>query len=103
MDIKSLNPSLVNSRANDAVRNQEKPAGGLNNQGSGSAKSTDKVTLTNMSSQAKELEAKAADSKIDQSARIEAIKAAIKDGSYQINAQNIASKLIQTESMFAGA
>jgi negative regulator of flagellin synthesis FlgM len=103
MDIKSLNPSLVNSRGNDAVRNQERNAGGLNNPTSNTAKSADKVTLTNVSSQAKDLEAKAADSKIDQSARIEAIKAAIKDGSYQINAQNIASKLIQTESMLAGA
>lgn len=103
MDIKSLNPSLVNNRLNDAGRNPEKPNAGLNNSSAGTAKSSDKVTLTTISSQVKDLEAKAADSKIDQTARLESIKAAIKDGSYQINTQNIAAKLIQTESLLAGA
>lgn len=102
MDIKSLNPNLGNSRLNDVARDQEKSSAGLKNPNAGSAKSPDKVTLTSLS-QVKDLETKVADSKVDQSERIEAIKAAIKDGSYQINAQNIAAKLIQTESLLAGA
>lgn len=107
MDIKSLNPSLVNNRLNDsAPRGQaEKPnaGAGANNAATGTPKSADKVTLTSISSQVKDLETKAADSKIDQTERLESIKAAIKDGSYHINTQNIAAKLIQTESLLAGA
>ncbi len=96
---------MVNNRLNDTERTREKQgdAAAKTNENTGSVtKSSDKVTLTDASSQVKNLEAKAAASNIDNNARIESIKIAIKEGNYEINAENIAKNIIQTERLIAG-
>lgn len=100
MDLKSVNQNVISNRVNDSVRGQEK-SGTAPSGSDAKTVETDKVTLTNVS-QVKDLEAKAAASEVDNSARIAELKAAIKDGSYQVNAENVAKKLIQTETLIAG-
>lgn len=99
MDIKNINTSLVNNRLNDSGQQAAKGERATHSQTSD--KSTDQVTLTSVSAQVRNLEQKAANSNIDNQDRIDSLKAAIKDGSYQVNSQNIANKLIQTEVLFA--
>ena len=62
--------------------------------------SEDKVTL---SSSVKGLEQQAKVSSVDNSVRIEELKQAIKDGSYQVDSEKVAMKLIETELLLAGA
>ncbi len=100
MDVKSISSSIINSNtAKTQERQGDVVAKASPNTSTGSA---DKVTLTDMSSQVKNLEAKAVASNIDNSSRIESIQTAIKEGSYEINAENIANKLIQTERSMTG-
>lgn len=101
MDIKNINQSLVNNRLNDSANNS--PKGNAASNPSSTSKSTDKVTLTDVSSQVNGLEKKAAASDIDNSARIAELREAIKDGSYQVDAEKVANKLIQTEVLLAGS
>lgn len=96
MDIKSINPNLTNNRLNESANNGQK--GSAASSSSSEAKSTDKVTLTGVT----DLEKKVQESSVDNSTRIEELKAAIKDGSYQVDAEKVAKKLIQTEVLFAG-
>lgn len=100
MDIKSVNQNLVNNRLNDSGNGSPKNAGAQN--ASQSNVSADKVTLTDVSTQVQTLEKQAAASTVDNSAKIEELKAAIKDGTYQVDAEKVANKLIQTEVLFAG-
>ena len=60
----------------------------------------DKVTI---SSSIQELEQQAKASRPDNSARIEELKQKIKDGSYQVDAEKVASKLIETELLLTGS
>lgn len=100
MDIKNLQNNVANARANDALKAQEK----LNTKSEGSSETAkpqgDRVTLTNMSSQIRELERRASMSSIDNQARIAELKQAINNGSYQVDAEKIADKLIKTELLF---
>lgn len=101
MDIKNINQNLVNNRLNDSANNS--PKGNAASTPSGTPKSTDKVTLTDVSSQVSNLEKQAAASSIDNSARIEELREAIKGGTYQVDAEKVANKLIQTEALLAGS
>lgn len=100
MDIKNINQSLVNNRLNDSANNS--PKGNATQGSSTASKDADKVTLTDVSSQVSNLEKKAAASTIDNSERIAELREAIKDGSYQVNAEKVANKLIQNEILLAG-
>lgn len=101
MDIKNLTTGVLPSRSNDQVKAPTKEIDGRVNTANSS--STDKVTLTDALSQARELEAKSQDVKVDNSAKIASLKAAINDGSYEVDSQKVAEKLIQTEALFAKA
>lgn len=103
MDIKTINQGVANSRQSDAIKNQERAQSSQASSAGTQSTPTDKVTLTSVSTQLKDLELKANLSNVDNSARIEELKASIKDGSYQVNAEKVASKLIQTEVLFARA
>jgi len=100
MDIKNLTNNLHTGRTNESVKPQEK---NTNTTGSAdqSTQTTDRVTLTSVLGQVRELETKSQDVKIDNSERIAALKAAINEGSYQVDAQRVAEKLMQTEALFA--
>lgn len=102
MDIKNLTTNVAANRANDAVKPQLKGMEEGNKQTSSTA-NTDKVTLTDVLSQVMDLETQSKDVNIDNSAKVSAIKAAVQDGSYQVDTQKIAEKLIQTEALFAKA
>jgi len=102
MDIKNLTTNVAANRAYDSVKPPLKGIDEGNKQTSSTA-STDKVTLTNVLSQVMDLETQSKDVSIDNSARVSAIKAAVQDGSYQVDTQKVAEKLIQTEALFAKA
>lgn len=98
MDIKQVNNSVFNGRTNDTALKNGKD---VNSDGASSSKnidgSADRVTLTQNFSQITELEQKAKSAPADNAERIAAIKAAIADGSYQVNSQRVAEKLLQSE------
>lgn len=98
MDIKNLTTNGLSGR----VAENASSTGKGHNAGAekSSAKAADTVTLT---SSVQNLEQKASHSNVDNSQRIAELKQAIKDGSYQVNAENVASKLIETEALLAGA
>ena len=96
MDIKSLNHNVLgNNRLDNQSNTQRQNSAGANSSVADTA--TDKVTLTGVSTQVKELEAKTQSSEVDNSERIAQLKAAIQDGSYQVDADQVASKLMETE------
>lgn len=100
MDIKNLNPGVVQSRSTESVKNPGKEST-ENSSASASQTNTDKVTLTQAFAQVSSLEQKAQSVDIDNSARIAELKSAIQDGSYQVDAERIADKLMQTEALFS--
>lgn len=101
MDIKNLNTNVTSGRAPEQLKTQEK-MGGANDS---TAKTTDgvadRVTLTGMLTQVRDLEQKADKVDIDNSDRIASLKASIADGSYQVNAQKVAEKLIQSDTLLS--
>ncbi|KUJ71598.1 flagellar biosynthesis anti-sigma factor FlgM [Thiomicrospira sp. WB1] len=100
MDIKSLNQNVLNNNRLDNQSNaQRQNAGGTTSNASTSA--SDKVTLTGVSTQVKELETKVQASEVDNSERIAQLKAAIQEGRYQVDADQVASKLMETEYMLS--
>ncbi|WP_029407144.1 flagellar biosynthesis anti-sigma factor FlgM [Thiomicrorhabdus sp. Milos-T2] len=101
MDIKNLTTGVLPSRSNDQPKAPAKEIDERVN--TATPNSTDKVTLTDFLSQARELETKSQDVNVDNSEKIAALKAAINDGSYQVDSQKVAEKLIQTEALFAKA
>jgi negative regulator of flagellin synthesis FlgM len=101
MDIKNLTTNVAANRSNEAIKPQAK--GTENNQTSPSNHETDRVTLTDVLSQARALETKSKNISIDNSEKVAAIKAAVNNGTYQIDSKRIAEKLIQTEALFAKA
>lgn len=100
MDIKNLTTGVNAGRSNEVNKPQERGSG-QNTASANVAESTDRVTLTDVLSQVRDLEAKSQSIEIDNAARIAQIKAAIADGSYQVDAKKIAEKLLQTEALFS--
>ncbi len=98
MDIKNLNGGVLQTRSNESVKN---PGQESAENSPASKANIDKVTLTQAFTQVSHLEKKAQSVDIDNSARIAELKSAIQDGSYQVDAERIADKLMQTEALFA--
>jgi negative regulator of flagellin synthesis FlgM len=97
MDIKNIAGGL-NTRTID---NQSQTTKNNSPQGPSSTKNVaDQVTI---SSSVKDLEQQAKTSSVDNSVRIEELKQAIKDGNYQVDAEKVATKLIETELLIAGS
>ena len=80
-------PEANVSRGDDTADQQE----------TGRSSTTDTVSLSNSSAQLRSLENTLAALPVVDAQRVEGIKQAIADGSYQVNAQNIADKLINLE------
>lgn len=104
MDIKNLQNGLNNARNTDALKTQEKinTAATVDSEKTSKAP-TDRVTLTSVSSQIRELEKRAAAANTNNEARIAELKQAIADGTYKVDAEKIADKLIKMEVLFAKA
>lgn len=98
MDIKNLTSNGLSNRVSDTPSSSVK--GSASNTSKSAEKTSDMVTLTSSTTG---LEEKASAANVDNSQRIADIKQAIKDGSYQINAEKIAAKLIETETLLAGS
>lgn len=102
MDIKQLNNPLFNGRSNDASSVKQSKE---NVEGSTSASqagvNTDRVTLTQSLSMVAELEQKMQGIDSSNAERIASLKAAIADGSYQVNSQKVAEKFLQSEQLFS--
>ncbi|MCF6346182.1 MAG: flagellar biosynthesis anti-sigma factor FlgM [Thiomicrorhabdus sp.] len=101
MDIKNVNNNVTLNRSNDSF----KPSNKEDNDTSAknTLANTDKVILTQTMTQMSSLEQAARSVSIDNSARITELKLAVQDGSYQVNAEKVADKLLQTEALFAKA
>ncbi|SFR60152.1 flagellar biosynthesis anti-sigma factor FlgM [Thiomicrospira sp. ALE5] len=100
MDIKTVAASLNGSKPID-TRSQERTLAEQNSKPSPASQQTDQVTLTNVSQKLAQVSV-ASETPDDRQAKIDQIKAAIAAGEYPINPDKIASKLIETERMFAG-
>jgi negative regulator of flagellin synthesis FlgM len=101
MDIKNINNNLVNNtRFNENSKAAEKPSASAQESNKAPA---DKVTLTSLSSQIREIEKRAQTANSNNDARIAELKKSIQDGSYKVDAASVADKLINTELMFTRA
>lgn len=103
MDIKQFNNSLYNTRATESnVKQNKDSSGGATEAGkSAPGAATDKVTLTQNLSQVADLEQKAQSVSTDNAERIASLKAAINDGSYQVDSQKVAEKFLQSEQLLS--
>lgn len=102
MDIKNIQNNLVNTRANETGKSADK-ANVASASTDASKTPTDRVTLTSVSAQIRELEKRAATASSNNESRIAELKQAIADGTYKVDAAKVADKLIKTEVLFARA
>ena len=99
MDIKNVNNNVTLNRSNESITPSNKEGAGAS--AKNTLVNTDKVTLTQTMAQMSNLEQSARSVSTDNSARIAELKLAIQDGSYQVNSEKVADKLLQTEALFA--
>ena len=100
MDIKNLTTGVPTGRSNEVNKPLERGQG-QQTSASNQAELTDRVTLTDALSQVQNLEIKSQSVKVDNSARIAELKAAIADGSYQVDSKRVADQLMKTEALFS--
>ncbi|SIN78177.1 anti-sigma-28 factor, FlgM family [Sulfurivirga caldicuralii] len=103
MDIKHINSALQNTRQNDAARKADEPQakGAEARSGQAGTNGAEQVSVTDASRQAQALNEKARDVQVDNREKIEALKQAIAEGSYDVDVQAVAKKLLQTEALFS--
>ena len=110
MNIKNIAQTINNAAQNDTARkaeevrtpqNTKNPSPVQEHSRTVSTVTADKVTLTTTSQQAKALEKKMDEARVDNSEKIKTLKLAIEKGDYKIDTDAIAKKLIQTEFAFA--
>lgn len=97
-DINGINPSKVPGSADDAKIKQtvDQPAA---QQESGKPSTTDTVSLSDNAVQLGKLENSPVPAPVVDAQRVEQVKQAIKEGSYDIDPEKIADKLMQFESI----
>lgn len=109
MNIKNISQNITNAAHNDTARkaeevraqNAKNPSPASEQSKAAATVSGDKVTLTATSQQAKSLEKKMDEARVDNSEKIKALKLAIEKGEYKVDTDAVAKKLIQTEFAFA--
>ena len=98
IEFNGIPPSKVPGSADDAKIKQtvEKPVA---DQETGEKSTTDTVSLSDNAVQLGKLDNTAISSPVVDTKRVEEVKQAIKDGTYEVDAEKIADKLIQFESV----
>lgn len=96
------NGKILNTRSERPEANVSRDETRTDQQETGRPSTVDTVSLTNTSAQLRSLENTLAELPVVDTQRVESIKQAIADGSYQINAQSVADKLINLEQGLAG-
>jgi negative regulator of flagellin synthesis FlgM len=91
------NGKILNTRTDRPEVNVSRDEANVEQQENGRPSTVDTVSLTNTSAQLRSLENTLAELPVVDTQRVESIKQAIADGSYQINAQSVADKLINLE------
>jgi negative regulator of flagellin synthesis FlgM len=91
------NGKILNTRTDRPEVNVSRDEANTEQQETGRPSTVDTVSLTNTSAQLRSLENTLAELPVVDTQRVESIKQAIADGSYQINAQSVADKLINLE------
>lgn len=91
------NGKVLSTHSERPEANVSRDEGTVEQQETGRSSTADTVSLTNTSAQLRSLENTLAELPVVDTQRVESIKQAIADGSYQINAQSVADKLINLE------
>lgn len=99
MDIKKLATGGMDSRLTDPSSGKADKTTANNTKSTG--KTADTVTLSSLKD-ISTLEQKAKSASVDNSARIAELKQKIQDGTYRVNPDQVATKLIQNEVLMAG-
>ncbi len=97
MDIKPTRQNLDNGLEPNRPLKEQVDAAQRNASDSDSATTTDTVTVTDTAARIRQLEASLSSLPDVDSARVQAIRQAIADGSYQVDADRIATKLLKLE------
>ena len=98
IEIKGIPPSMVSSAADDSQVKQAVEQTSTQ-QESGKSSTTDTVSLSDNAVQLGKLENAAVSTPVVDTQRVEQVKQAIKDGSYEIDPAKVADKLMQFESI----
>lgn len=80
-------------------RNHDRTEGG---QPAGTTGHSDQVSLTSQARQLREIGSQLADQPVVDPQRVEAVRSAIDDGTFKVNAQSIADKMISLEQALVG-
>ena len=91
------NGKVLDTRTERPEVNVSRDEANVEQQETGRPSTADTVSLTNASSQLRSLESTLAELPVVDTQRVESIKQAIADGSYQIDAQRVADKLLNLE------
>lgn len=100
-DIKSLPPAHVQDNGNGSrvkAQHGESPAASRRED----ASSTDTVNLTDTAQRLRELERSVAGLPVVDAQRVEAVKKALADGTYQVRPERVADKLVGFENALSG-
>jgi len=89
-------PGLSSTR--NAVNSRENRDGAKADGVQAAAPQTDKVSLTDTATQLQSLQQTLADAPVVNNERVEALRAAVADGSYQVDAAELAQNMINFES-----
>jgi len=91
------NNPVQTDRNNRPENNVSRSEPSVDQQANGRPSTADTVSLTETSAQIRSLENSLAELPVVDTQRVESIRQAIADGSYQVNAQTVADKLIDFE------
>ncbi len=100
MDIKQINNALT-PRQTDNLRRSDSTRSEMAGRGEAVSTGQERVSINSLSAQATSLQEKAMQSEPDNRAKIERLKQAISDGTYEVDTQSVAKKLMQTEALFS--
>lgn len=96
-EIKSTSAQIIGGNTGPKTQSPGQRPGLENNNTEAKTASTDTVSVTSEAERLLKLEDKLADLPVVDTARVQEIKASIADGSFEVNAERIASKLMQFE------